>query len=108
MYTESKISIKSSASLLHNNLDVLVSADGRTQYAVVHKSNVWIFDAEEIQSNQAAYRRVVCKGEGSQASSVIMQVSKYFVFTKGQSICSCFSILQAVRIFWYKSIVRDP
>ena len=74
MYTQSTIAIKSSASLLYNNLDVLVTADGRTQYAVVHKSNVWVFDADEIQANQAAYRRVVCKGESSQASSVIMQV----------------------------------
>ena len=74
MYTQSAISIKSSASLLYNNLDVLVSVDGRTQYAVVHKSNVWVFDVDEIQTNQTAYRRVVCKGEASQASSVIMQV----------------------------------
>jgi len=72
MYNQSAVSIKSSASLLYNNLDVLSSASG-LQYAVVHKSNVWVFDAEEIQTNQAAYRRVVCKGEGTQTSSTIMQ-----------------------------------
>jgi len=79
-YTQSTVAIKSSASLLYNNLDVLVT-NKNVQYAVVHKTNVWVFDPVQVEENQAAYKRVVCKGEGSQASSVIMQVMAIFLFT---------------------------
>lgn len=98
MFTQTAIPIKSSTSLLYNNLDVLVSADGRKQYAVVHKSNVWVFDADEIQSNQAAYRRVVCKGESSQASSVIMQVDTFIEIHFALCYTLCYSLLAQTNI----------
>lgn len=84
MYTEqASIPIKSSASLLYNNFDVLSSnGEIETLFSVVHKSNVWVFNPEEVQHDHNAYKRVVCKGEISQNSSMIMQVLLccFFIF----------------------------
>lgn len=76
------IQIKSSASLLCNNLDVCrlpgKPADD-CNLAVIHKSVVWIFNPKEVLAKQSKidgaipFKQVFCKGESSQACSAILQ-----------------------------------
>ena len=77
------IPIKSSASLLCNNLDVCKfpgkGAD-ESKLAVIHKSLVWVFIPKQVASKDRAdgflpYKQVFCKGESSQSCSTILQVS---------------------------------
>ena len=77
MYRKEKpMSLKSSASLLCNNLSVFVNADkGSLNYAVVHKYLVNIISST-TDGSQVTNRQVVCKEPSAtqQGHSMIMQV----------------------------------
>eukprot|EP00794_Sanderia_malayensis_P005118 gene5118-5767_t len=78
------VQIKSSASLLCNNLDVC-AAQGKSasesKLSVVHKSVVWIFNPADVLANSkqpsvdgaSPYKQVCCKGESSQTQTAILQ-----------------------------------
>ena len=77
------VPLKSSASLLSNNLDVCIvpgKAPDECKLAVIHKSVVWVFIPKEVQAKNQGdgflpYKQVFCKGEGSQFCSTILQVT---------------------------------
>eukprot|EP00112_Aurelia_sp_Birch-Aquarium-sp1_P009986 Seg2155.6 transcript_id=Seg2155.6/GoldUCD/mRNA.D3Y31 product="WD repeat-containing protein 54" protein_id=Seg2155.6/GoldUCD/D3Y31 len=82
MYKRSgTVQLRSSASILCNNLDVCKSpgkpAD-ESKVAVIHKSVVWVFSPKDVLSKIQAdgavpFKQVFCKGESSQSCSVILQ-----------------------------------
>lgn len=79
---EQSIPLKSSASLLCNNLDVCKFSDkapNECKMAVIHKSLVWVFTPKEVAAKShpdgvLPYKQVFCKGESSQSCSTILQV----------------------------------
>lgn len=79
--------LKSSASLLSNNLDVCQlpgKGPDECKLAVIHKSVVWVFTPKEVHARNNAdsalpYKQVFCKGENSQFCSTILQ-AKWCVF----------------------------
>lgn len=84
MYSQDKpVPIKTSASLLYNNFDVLPSKnEEEVLFVVIHKSLVWVFNPMNVCTQDSrgdsstAYKKVICKGESVHSSSVILQVSK--------------------------------
>ena len=76
------VPLKSSASLLSNNLDVCQlpgKGPDECKLAVIHKSVVWVFTPKEVHARNNAdsalpYKQVFCKGENSQFCSTILQV----------------------------------
>lgn len=84
MYSQDKpVPIKTSASLLYNNFDVLPSKnEEEVLFGVIHKSLVWVFNPMNVRTQDSrgdsstAYKKVICKGESVHSSSVILQVSK--------------------------------
>ena len=84
MYSQDKpVPIRTSASLLYNNFDVLPSKnEEEVLFGVIHKSLVWVFNPINVRTQDSrgdsstAYKKVVCKGESVHSSSVILQVSK--------------------------------
>lgn len=84
MYSQDKpVPIRTSASLLYNNFDVLPSKnEEEVLFGVIHKSLVWVFNPMNVHTQDsrgdasAAYKKVICKGESVHSSSVILQVSK--------------------------------
>lgn len=68
---------KSSISLLYNNFDFLHPNDpSETLFGIVHKTSVVVFNPAAVQNggdSDTLYKRVVCKGESSHNSSMIMQ-----------------------------------
>ena len=81
------IPLKSSASLLCNNLDVCRlpgKAPDEAKLAVIHKSLVWVFTPKEVNAKYHTdgflpYKQVFCKGESSQSCSTILQVLPYML-----------------------------
>lgn len=74
------VPIRSSASLLYNNFDVLPSKNqSEVMFGVVHKSLVWLFNPQNVRAQEArgdasaAYKKVICKGESVHSSSIILQ-----------------------------------
>ena len=83
MYKRSAtVQLKSSASILCNNLDVCKSSGKPAEeckIAVIHKSVVWVFSPKDALCTTPAdgvvpFKQVFCKGESSQSCSVILQV----------------------------------
>lgn len=74
----SPVECKSSASLLYNNFDVLLSDDeSEVTFGIVHKAAVIVFKPTLVQGadgdNDSLYKRIICKGESAHNSSMILQ-----------------------------------
>eukprot|EP00795_Rhopilema_esculentum_P012302 gene12302-2949_t len=75
------VQVKSSASILCNNLDVFKSSGkpvDECKLAVIHKSLVWVFVPKEVKLKQPTdgalpYKQVHCKGENMHSASNILQ-----------------------------------
>ena len=71
------VECKSSASLLFNNFDVLLSEDeNEVTFGIVHKAAVVVFKPSLVQGeeeNENNYKRIICKGESAHNSSMILQ-----------------------------------
>ena len=84
------VQVKSSASILCNNLDVFKSSGklvDECKLAVIHKSLVWVFVPKEVKMKQPTdgalpYKQVHCKGENMHSSSNILQVSSFQFFLR--------------------------
>ena len=98
------VPLKSSASLLSNNLDICKipgKALDECKLAVIHKSVVWVFTPKEVNSKDHAdgvlpYKQVYCKGESSQFCSTILQVTNLWI----QNVL-CFSFQGNTQEYFY-------
>ncbi|PIK48806.1 putative WD repeat-containing protein 54 isoform X2 [Apostichopus japonicus] len=111
MYTKSKsVHVKSSASLLYNNLSALVIPDKQlTTYAVVHKTvaNLGCCSLSESSAVSISHKQVSCKEPSITHASSILQAK--FCCLSGRNIlvlCSqqgvqMFESDGSVMVFWY-------
>jgi len=114
MYTKgTPVQIRSSASLLYNNFDVLPSKnEHEVLFSVVHKSTLWLFnplavkDAPTKTVDSSVYKKVVCKGESLHSSSIILQAKwcvlpsrKLLVITSSKG-AQMFEADGSIMVFW--------
>ncbi|XP_047128680.1 WD repeat-containing protein 54 isoform X1 [Hydra vulgaris] len=107
----SSLPIKSSASLLYNNFDVVKASENNDHlFAVVHKSIVWVFDPSQSKDEKGftntLCRKVICKGESMHDSAIILQAKWCVLATRTLLVIASVKGVQmfeadgSIMLFW--------